>query len=172
MKLLTFSLAVALLVVGARDVAAQSAVSIDGDEIRITGCVMPENAPVPARPDLLVWSRSGLLVAAANASAAALPIGTAGAAGQIFYWLDEDLSDHAGRRVEVRGELEDFETGEIEIDREGEFTEIQLDMDGIEETVRVPTSWLEGSGTVRDAEIDIVARKIDVEDVRVLGVCP
>ena len=90
-----------------------------------------------------------------------------------FYWLedDDDLAKHVGQMVEVKGDLKDFETGEVEIEREDDFTEIELDLDGKKEKARVPTAWLRGTGADRDQEFEIAARRIDVEEVRVLGAC-
>ena len=91
------------------------------------------------------------------------PVGTSGIAGRVFYWLedDEDLSKHVGQLVEIEGDLEDFEIGEIEIDRDGDFTEIELDLEGRKEKARVPTSWLPGIGSDGDREFEIAARKHD-----------
>jgi hypothetical protein len=151
--------------------AQQPAVSIDGDDITITGCVTQVNPQPAVAPDLLVWSRSDLILAGAVAAGAGqVPVGTTGLAGRVFFWLDEDLSKHVGQRVEIKGDLEDIKKGEIEIENKGEFTEIELDLAGREEKVRVPTAWL-SADTPRKAEFDIVARKIDVDDVRVLGAC-
>ena len=167
-----FGVALALAAASAVSAAAQQpAVTIDGDDITITGCVVRGSTPSGSIPDLLVWSQSDIMMAgAASAGNSAVPIGTAGAAGRVFFWVDEDLSKHVGQRVEVKGDLEDIEKGKIEIETKGQFTEIELDLDGREETMRVPTAWL-SPGTPRDAEIEIAARKVDVDDVRVLGPC-
>jgi hypothetical protein len=73
--------------------------------------------------------------------------------------------------VEIEGDLEDFEEGKIEIDREDDFTEIELDLDGDKERARIPTSWLRGTGADRDQEFEIVARRVDVDAVHILGAC-
>ena len=152
--------------------AQQPAVTIDGDDITITGCVVRAGAPSRAIPDMLVWSPSDIMMAGAVSAgnSVSAPIGTSGVAGRVFFWVDEDLSKHVGQRVEVKGDLEDIEKGKIEIEPKGEFTEIELELDGREEKMRVPTTWL-SPGTPREAEIDIAARKVDVDDVRVLGPC-
>jgi len=101
------------------------------------------------------------------------PVGTSGIAGRVFYWLedDEDLSTHVGQLVEIEGDLEDFEIGEVEIEQDGDFTEIELNLEGKKEKARVPTSWLRGIGSERDQEFEIATRRIDVDDIRVLGAC-
>jgi hypothetical protein len=89
----------------------------------------------------------------------------------VFYWLedDEDLSKHVGQMIEVGGDLGDFEKGEVDIEKDGDFTEIELKLDGKTEKARVPSAWL---GAPRgEGEFDIVARKIDVDKVTVLGTC-
>jgi hypothetical protein len=155
--------------------AQQPAVTVDGDDITITGCIGKVDTQVPAPPAMLVWSRSDIMLAGVKAGGegAPNPVGTSGVSGRVFYWLDddEDLSKHVGQRVEIKGELEDFEKGEIEIKQDGEFTEITLDLDGKEEKARVPTSWLQDAGADKEQSYEIAARRFDVEDIRVLGAC-
>jgi hypothetical protein len=99
-------------------------------------------------------------------------LGSGQLAERVFYWLedDEDLAKHVGQMIEVKGDLGDFEKGEIEFDKDGDFTKIELKLDGKTEKARVPTAWLGASRG--EGEIDIVARKIDVDSVKVLGACP
>ena len=109
----------------------------------------------------------------------------------MIYWLedldeDNDLANYAGRRVEVRGELEgDIERGEMEIEREGDWVEIEIKSDGKEVKTRIPyvslmpnASGSEAVGTSGamkdDDEIDlnINVRKLDVKDAKVIaGTC-
>jgi hypothetical protein len=167
--------AVAAIAATASVAAQQPTVTIDDDDITIRGCVRRVDLRAQVSPAMLVWSRGDIMmaVAAATSGDASKAVGTGGVAGRVFYWLedDEDLSKHVGQLVEVKGELEDFQKGEIEIERDGDFTEIELDFDGKEEKARIPTSWLGPTASNKDQEFDIVARKIDVEDVRVLGAC-
>jgi hypothetical protein len=148
--------------------AQQPSIAIDDDDITISGCIT-RVTPASGIPDLLVWSRSDIMLAGAVAVGARVPIGTTGIGGRSFFWLNEDLSDYVGQRLEIEGELEGIEKGEIEIDRHGDVTDIELDLKGREEKARVPTAWL-GVGAL-DAEFDIVAHKVDVENVRVVGSC-
>ena len=61
---------------------------------------------------------------------------------------------------EIKGELEDFEEGEIQVTRDGGFTEIELDIDGHKEKARVPTAWLGAAPAVLNAFIiNISARQ-------------
>lgn len=152
--------------------AQQATVTIDDDDITIRGCVrgVDVRAPVPAT--MLVWSRGDIMLAGVT-TVGSSAVGTNGIAGRVLYWLedDEDLAKHVGQLVEIKGDLEDFETGEVEIDREDDFTEIELELGGKKEKARMPTSWLRGTGADKDQEFQIAARRIDVNDVRVLGAC-
>ena len=156
----------------ASSAAQQPIVTIDDDEITIRGCVWNADVRNAIPTNMLVWSRGDIMLAGVT-SLGSNPIGTAGLVGRVFYWLedDDDLAKHVGQMVEVKGDLEDFETGEVEIDREDDFTEIKLDLDGKKEKARVPTAWLRGTGVDRDQEFEIAARRIDVDEVRVLGAC-
>jgi hypothetical protein len=159
--------------VTAASVQQGPAVIVDGDDITITGCIVPA-AEVTSSPEALFWSRGGLMLA--GAGAAAVPntnaVSASGLSGRVFYWLDddEDLRKHLGKRVEIKGEIEDLEDGEIKVSRDGDFTEIELDIDDDKETARVPTSWF-GAATPKDAEFKIAVREVDVDEVRELGVC-
>jgi len=155
--------------------AQRQDIEIDEDEITFTGCISPMSQSAGSRPDLLLWSRGDLLLAGV-AEAMDDDGGvndSESLTNRIFYWLDdeEELSTHVGQRVEVRGELDDFEEGQIEIERDGDFARLKLDLDGEEEEARVPISWLGPGGPDHDVNLDFVARRIDVEDVRVLGSC-
>ena len=154
--------------------AQQPTVTIDKDNITMRGCLQKVSGDSTTAPPMLVWTRSDLMMAGLKAAEPNSPaaIGTTGMGERVFYWLDdeEDLSKHLGRMVEIKGELKDFEKGEIEVKREGEFTEIQLELGGKKEKARVPVSWI-GPTSKRDQEFDIVARRIDVEKVRVIGDC-
>jgi hypothetical protein len=154
--------------------AQQPAVTVNDDDITIRGCVREVDLQT-GTPSLLVWSRSDLMLVGAEAASsdAPNPIGTAGFAGRVFYWLDddEDLAKHVGQRIEVKGDLEDIEKGEIEIEQDGAFTKIEMKLDGEEETARVPTSWLGVPVGDKEQRFEIVARRVDVDNVKVLGAC-
>lgn len=170
-----FGLAVLLASAVALPAAAQQpSVTVDGDNVTITGCLARVTADPSLVPAMLVWSRGDIMLAGAAAAGANVPlaVGTAGLAQRVFYWLDDEdeLMEHIGRRVQIRGEVDEFQEGEIEIDRDGDFAEIKLDLDGDDEELRVPIAWL-GGGIRDDVEFDIVARKVDVNDVDVLGPC-
>ena len=150
------------------DAQQPTIVAIDDDDITITGCIARVSQASNV-PELLVWSRSDIMLAGAIAVGARGPVGTTGIGGRTFLWLDEDLSNYVGQRVEIEGELEGIKKGQLEIDRHDDVTDIELDLNGHEVKARVPTAWL-GAGAL-DAEFDIVAHEVDVEHVRVLGSC-
>lgn len=166
MTRLGIALTVGLVALGTR-LDAGAPARIDDDFV-IRGCVTDANAPSVIAPASLVWSRSDIMLAAAEAREDAVPI-----AGRVFYWLedDEDLSRYRGQRVEVRGELEDFEKGKVEIDRHDKYTKITLDLDGKKQEARVPNGWLNPASAKHDEEFQIVARRMDVKKVKVLGAC-
>jgi hypothetical protein len=145
--------------------AQQPAVVVDGDDITIRGCVSRVSPGSSIGAPMMVWTRGDIMLSNATAPGGKLT-------DRVFYWLedDEDLAKHVGQLIEVKGDLGDFKKGEVEIDRKGDFTEIELKLGDKEEKARVPTAWL---GVARsEGEFDIVARKIDVDEVKVLGACP
>jgi hypothetical protein len=148
--------------------AAASASADDDKNIVIRGCVTDATAPSVIAPSTLVWSRSDIMLAAAEARSTAVPL-----RDRVFYWLDddEDLSKYRGQRVEIRGELEDLEKGKVEVDRKDDYTRVKLHLDGKDEEAKVPSSWLNEWASKKDQEFDIVARRIDVKKVNVLGAC-
>jgi hypothetical protein len=176
MKLLRHSLTVLLAMLSVDLLAFQqrSAVTIDEDDITIRGCVTQASPQSATAPAMLVWSRSDIMLAGATAvgETTVAPAAEAGIAGRVFYWLedDENISKHVGRMVVIKGKLRDFEKGEIEVKRDGAFTDITLELGGKEDKVRVPTSWL-GPAKSEDHEFDIVARRIHPDDVDVVGAC-
>ena len=144
----------------------QPTVVVQDDDITIRGCVGRVQPGSVAATPMLVWTRGDIMLS--NASA----IRAGQLTERVFYWLDddEDLSKYVGQMIEVEGDLGDFQKGEVDIERDGDFTEIELTLGGETEKARVPTKWLEAPRS--EGEFDIVARKIDVDDVRVLGACP
>jgi hypothetical protein len=151
----------------ARPRAAAPGVGLDDDFV-ITGCLTEARAPTVVAPSTLVWTRSDIMLAAAEARADAVPM-----TGRVFYWLDddEDLGKYRGRRVEIKGELEDFEKGKVELDRHKDYTKVKLSLKGHTEEAKVPTAWLNPDASHHDEEFQIVARRIDVKKVKVLGSC-
>jgi hypothetical protein len=169
-------LAVALaLAASATGAAQQPTATVNGDNITLRGCVTKAGNQVP-RPSMLVWSRGEILLnsVAATGPSAPNPVGTSGLAGRVFYYLndEEDLAKHIGQEIEIKGDLEDFEEGKVEVDRKGEYTEIELDLGGKEEKLRVPNAWLaDEGGSDKEQKIKIVGRRVDVNNVRIIGAC-
>jgi hypothetical protein len=143
-------------------------VEIHDDDITIRGCVGHTPTIPVAAEHILVWTRGNIMLSQATSISAGK---SQALRDRVFYWLDdeEDLAKHVGQLIEVRGDIEDFEKGELTITREGDFTDIKLDLGGKTEKARVPTSWLGASAS--EGEFDLVARKIHVDDVKVLDAC-
>jgi hypothetical protein len=148
---------------------ATSAMADDKD-IVIRGCVTDASAPSVVAPSTLVWSRSDIMLAAAEARGTAVPL-----RDRIFYWLDDNegdaLAKHRGQRVEIKGELEEFEKGKVEVDRKDDYTKVKLHLDGKTEEAKVPSSWLNEWANQKDQKFEIVARRIDVKKIDVIGSC-
>jgi hypothetical protein len=161
-------MALSATIVALAGFGAAAGASADDKDIVIRGCVTDANAPSVVAPSTFVWSRSDIMLAAAEARSTAVPL-----RDRIFYWLDddEDLSKHRGQRVEIKGELEEFEKGKVEVDRKDDYTKVKLHLDGKTEEAKVPSSWLNEWANPKDQKFDIVARRIDVKKVTVLGAC-
>jgi hypothetical protein len=148
--------------------AQQPSVSVRGDDITIRGCVGRATPGAGLAQPSLVWTRSDIMLSNAMSVGGAAP---SSLADRVFYWLDDedDLAKHVGQQVEIKGDLGDFKKGEIEMKRDGEFTNIELKLGGKTEKARVPTAWLGTSA--REREVDIISRKVDVDKVKVIGAC-
>ena len=147
--------------------AQQPSVSVHGDDITIRGCVGRGSADNLATQRTLVWSRSDIMLknVIAAGSSTALP-------DKVFYWLndDEDLSKHIGQMVEVKGDLGEFKKGEVQMKRDGPFTDITLKLGDKTEKARVPSSLL--GAQADEGSFNFPTRKVDVDSVKVLGACP
>jgi hypothetical protein len=173
-------LSAAMLTLAATAASAQGRPAGDkDDQFVITGCVMRSSDARTAEPhSMMVWSKGDVYLSSPSTrvkpSETARPIGTAGAPGTTFYWLDDedDFAKYAGQRVEIIGELSDeIDRAEIEIETQGDFTEVEFDGGGREATARIPTSWFGPAVRGKDLEADIVFRAVDVEKVNPLGPC-
>ena len=149
------------------------------DQIIITGCVIKSDPKLSGPRTMMIWSKGDVYLDPVGAEVkpaegAGRPVGTGGGAEPIFYWIDDDddFSRHAGKRVEIVGELSDeLEDGEIEIEPKGAFTEIEFEWDGDDVKARVPSAWLSPETPAKKAEFDIAIRRVDVEKVTVLSNC-
>jgi hypothetical protein len=149
----------------------QPTVEIHDDDITIRGCVSRTSPGNFTGAPVLVWTRGDIMLSNALAVSGGK---TAPITDRVFYWLDddddEDLAKHVGQLVEVKGDLGDFKKGEVEVDRDGDYTKIEMKIGGKTEKAKVPTAWL--GAPVREGDFDIVTRKVDVDKVKVLGACP
>ena len=172
-------LGAAILTLAAGSASAQTSAGDNDDQFVITGCVThTANARTAEPHSTMVWSKGNVYLSSPTArvkpTEAARPVGTAGAPGAVFYWLDDenDFAKFAGQRVEIVGELSDeIDHGEIEIENEGDFTEVEFDAGGREAKARIPTAWFGPALRGRNLEADIAFRTVDVERVNPLGPC-
>lgn len=163
-------MALSASVVALAGLGGAATAAADDKDIVIRGCVTDASAPSVVAPSTFVWSRSDIMLAAAEARSTAVPL-----RDRIFYWLDdnegEDLARHRGQRVEIKGELEEFEKGKVEVDRKDDYTKVKLHLDGKTEEAKVPSSWLNEWASKKDQKFEIVARRIDVKKITVIGSC-
>jgi len=175
---LFLSAAIVMIVTSAASAQTKPAGDKD-DQFVITGCVMRTKDVRAAGPQsMMVWSKGDVYLASPSTrvkrSETARPVGTAGAPGTVFYWLDDedDFAKYAGQRVEIIGELSDeIDHAEIEMKPAGDFTEVEFDAGGREAKARIPTAWFGPAVRGKDLESDIAFRSVDVEKVNPLGPC-
>jgi hypothetical protein len=149
------------------------------DQIVITGCVVRADQKLSGPRTFLVWSKGDVYLDSAitdikPAERARGAVGTSGTTDPIFYWIDDedDLMKHAGKRVEIVGELSDeLDEGEIEVQKKGAFIEVAFEWEGKDVTARVPSQWLAPDPPAKDVEFDIAVRRVDVEKINMLGSC-
>jgi hypothetical protein len=144
----------------------------DKKDVTITGCVVKGDGGYVLTN---VSEENAAAAVAAGTPSSPQPPGTV-MPGRVLYWLDDDhhLRDHAGQKVEVRGELKgDIGRGKISAEREGGLVELEFKVPGEKKvTVMVPRvpPTIGTSGSVGDQERDIayIVRKIDVDSVKTI----
>src|SRR5262245_44230318 len=119
-------------------ITQQSMIMIGNDNVMIRGCVRPADPRAYMSTDVVVWGHGNVMLTGITGptlvtplgTSTPYPVGTAGLANRVFYWLDDDddLLECVGQLVEVRGELTDFERGEVEIDQDRGYPKIDLDL--------------------------------------------
>ena len=160
-----------------------------GDDVTITGCVVKgdDGYVLTAVGEAVTVQSSRTAVGTSGTTTTTTTTTTTPATPVIppsnqryIYWLDDDddlLEEHAGRRVEVRGDIEgDIERGEISVEREENMIELEIKAKGETITVKLPDTRATNatavgtSGMVTDDEKDFPfkVRKFDVESVKVI----
>jgi hypothetical protein len=164
---------VAAAVVSTANLVVATRSSADDDTITIRGCVRRSDLSIPIAPSMLAWGRNDIMITGAAAMDSPRSVTLGGAVVPSFYWLDDDddLAEYVGLDVAISGDLGDFARGEIEIDQDNGITKIEMNLHGKKETARIPTRWLYGTGLDIEREFEIVGRRVDVDDIRVIGVC-
>lgn len=140
------------------------------DKLTVIGCVVKGDGGY-------VLSNVADIGAASAGSAATTVTSASNVAGRIFYWLDgdNDLSEHAGRKVEVVGKLDnEIDKAKISVEREDGMVEIEFKADGERKvTVKVPEMpapvGTSGGLSGRESTHRIFVRKIDVKSIKVLA---
>jgi hypothetical protein len=176
-------------------VAAQSAAvgvaptRTDDKEVTLTGCVVKGDGGYVLSgigPGFTIETTRTTVGAAGSTTTTTTTSATPGSPvipspeRRVIYWLDDDddLEEHAGRRVEVRGEIEgDIDAGEIEVEREDGMIELEIKAKGETITVKLPETAASNptavgtSGTVTDRPQDVpfFVRKVDVKSVKRLA---
>jgi hypothetical protein len=164
---------VAAALVSTANLVVVTRLSANDDTITIRGCVRRSDLSVPLAPSMLALGRNDIMITGAVAMDSPRSVTIGGGVVPSFYWLDddEDLAEHVGLDVAISGDLGDFARGEIEIDQDDGITKIEMNLRGTKETARIPTHWLHGTGLDIEREFEIVGRRLDVDDIRVIGVC-
>jgi hypothetical protein len=164
---------VATALVSTATLVVVTPLSADDDTIIVRGCVRQSELSVPIAPSLLAWGRHGIMITSAAAIDSPGSRAPWWRAMPSVYWLDDDdgLAEHVGRDVEIIGDLGDFARGKIEIDQDDDITTIEMNLDGTKEMAEIPTRWLRGTGLEFEQEFEIVGRRLDVDDIRVMGAC-
>ena len=160
-------------------IAQQGPAGDRDDQIVITGCVVRADQKLSGPRTFLVWSKGDVYLDSAitdikPAERARGAVGTSGKTDPIFYWIDDedDLMKHAGKRVEIVGELSDeLDEGEIDVQKKGAFIEVEFEWEGKDVIARVPSQWLAPETPAKDVDFDIAVRRVDVEKVNILGSC-
>lgn len=97
-------------------------------------------------------------------------VGTTAEFRTVFYWLkgDRELKPHVGHRIEVQGDLDDPDPGEIKIERKDRWTELTVKSHGDSLKADVPHDSLVG-GPEANQKGNVVVRRVSVEKVKMLG---
>jgi hypothetical protein len=136
------------------------------DSVKLTGCLVKAESNdgylvtnTPAEP---------AMVGTAGSAVAPDAFGGVGSFSTIIYWLenDDDLKAHVGHRVEVEGDLKgELKDGEIKVDRNDRWTELELKADGRTLKANVPNASVVAG---KDGKASILVRRVGVEKVKML----
>ncbi|MGE5815060.1 MAG: hypothetical protein ACM36C_11275 [Acidobacteriota bacterium] len=172
-------------------------VHADNDDVTLTGCIVQGNDGekeflltnvLPASIDMSTRAAANENQPGASETGTS---GTLPGASNVIYWLDDvqnddELPNFAGKRVEVKGELEgDIKKGEMEVERDGDWVKIEIKSGGKEVNTRIPyvsvmpnstnTNAVGTSGTSeglkdgKEIELNINVRKLEVKDVKIVS---
>ena len=154
--------------------AQQPAVMVDDDDITIRGCVREVDLRT-TNPSLLVWSRSDLMLVGAEAAGSDAPNPIrpppASPAGcSIGSTMTRILPSTSASRSKSKAISKTSKRARSEIDQDGAFTKIEIKLDSEKRPHACRPRGLVCTRATK-AKFEIVARRVDVDDVRVLGAC-
>lgn len=97
-------------------------------------------------------------------------VGTTAEFRNVFYWLkgNGELKKHVGHRVEIEGDLEGPDRGELKTERKDRWTEVTVKSGGASLKAEVPHDSLVG-GPGSDQKGEVIVRRVGVEKVKMLG---
>lgn len=151
-------------------VPAFAASAAAADDVTLAGCLV--KAEGDGNPYLLINTpaQPALNQTPSKPDVSPSGVGTTAEFRTVFYWLegDRELKPHVGHRVEVEGDLDDADPGEIKIERKDRWTELTVKSHGDSLKAEVPhESVLGGQDDKRKG--DVVVRRVKVEKVKMLG---
>ena len=145
------------------------AAAADEDDVTLVGCLLSGEGD----DGYVLTNVADDIPSARRGAVTPGPVGTSsGSMMTTFYWLEDDdaLKAHVGHRVEIMGDLkDDVDEGEIELDRKDSWTNLHINSDGRDLTVRLPQSIVVLSKTDDDQKFDVLVRRVDVDKVRMIG---
>jgi hypothetical protein len=145
--------------------------SPDDNNIKLTGCLVKGEGD----HGYLVTNLPSEPASTSPAGVSVVPsaVGTTGNYSTIFYWLDDNggLERHVGHRVEIEGRLKgDPKSGEIELERKDNWTEVKVKSDGRSMKAMVPNASIyPASPRDKDRKVTAVVRRVDVDHVRMIA---
>ena len=152
----------------------------DDNEITLTGCVIKGDGGYVLNLDQALTVQPAPAGTTGTPTNPPVEMAKTIVPPRVLYWMkdDDDLEEHAGHRVEVKGKVEgDIDRGEIEAEIEEGLIELEFKVDGRKVTVKVPhaptslAAAAVGTAGVEDKPKDIpfTVRKVDVKSVKMLS---
>lgn len=142
--------------------------SASAESVTLSGCLVKAEGDLD--PYLLINAPAQpALNQAPAADVNPTGVGTAAEFRTIFYWLkgNGELKKHVGHRVEVEGDMEGPDKGELRTERKDKWTELTVKAGGASLKAEVPHDSLVG-GPDTEQKGDVIVRRVGVEKVKML----